>query len=124
MSTHPIGLAIVQAGVSSPGDPLVVRQVAGSLGLVEEKALPQSGGVVVPGGNNRSKKQHHHAQHHRRSRHCPDQLSGRKRQCRWVLEEWEVVPIQERGDWVGEDEVGGGIYGQRGRWCVKPTPCH
>lgn len=96
MFTHPIGLAIVQAGVSSPGDPLVVRQVAGSLSLVEEKALPQSGGVVVPGGNNRSKKQHHHAQHHRRSRHCPNQLSGRKRQCRWVEEDEGEEPVQER----------------------------
>ena len=47
---YPIGLAVEEPGVLSPGDPLVGREHAGALRLEVEDALLQCQGVVMAAG--------------------------------------------------------------------------
>lgn len=63
LMTHPTGLAIVQARVGSPRDPLVMGKDTRSLSFKEENALAQSLAVVMTSQSQRKAKKQKQRSH-------------------------------------------------------------
>lgn len=117
LMTHPTGLAIVQARVGSPRDPLVMRKDTRSLSFKEENALAQSLAVVMTSQSQRKAKKQKQRSHgneshkflHINYKHCSVvmMLIGN---VEWLVYQLKFLinPPEERKRWDPLRRGGGG----------------